>query len=69
MMVDTAGEREVIFMNVAGEIGPEEIGELAASLGVGEILDEVLDKVDSSGRGQRHDTDDPPVDPPENGEE
>lgn len=73
MVADLAGEREVIFMNVVGEIDPEEIGRLAASLGVDEVLDEVLDgvldNVDSNERDQRQDGDDPPVDLRENGEQ
>ncbi len=66
MVADLAAGREVVFMNVVGEIDPEEIGQLAASLGVDDVLDEVLDdvlgNVGASGRGQSQDADATPAD-------
>ncbi|WP_428098191.1 DUF4252 domain-containing protein [Candidatus Rariloculus sp.] len=66
MVADPGREGDAVFINVAGEIDPTKIGELAASLGVGDVLGGVLG---GGGPDFIQETDDPSVEADEDSDE
>ena len=66
MVADPGREGDAVFINVAGEIDPTKIGELAASLGVGDALGGVLG---GGGPDFIRETDDPSVEAGEDSDE